>query len=419
MSFQSGAKEQVRIALNTQFATTSAGNFQIIPHSGNPSGPNKPYSRGPSDEVRPNLQIQDNPVRGFTVPFSYGGIWRYSLHDIPLQMIMGSAWTSAVSITGTDIAGVATGNKFTSATTDKFNDLASQVPCPVWIFRDGSSPLATFAIATSVVTGASPELVIGTGDGTDTFGTDLADVSAGDNVTIQHSGVLKIGTTEYFAVVERAQTSLGIFYAGFGMMCTSSALQQAKGSDPTFSSDFMGIDADDALATFGTGTETAAGTFNAFNCGSDLTHWGEGGRFSTYDPTDDVLGWLPGQTNINWASDAPAVDPMGQDGPAAHVKDTVIVSGDYSLFTNKAQRLLGQKQKTNIDSSLFWANKKTVGAVTNAYAHWIPGLQYESTDQDGGGQGGILSAPTPWMARQDPTYGETYVLARFSGMTTS
>lgn len=419
-TFQSGATEEIRLALNTQFATTSAGDLQLIPHSGNPSGPSKPYSRGPTDEVQANLQINDNLVRGFTVPFSYGGIWRYGIHDMPIQMILGSPWSAAVAITDTDIASNDTGNTFSSATTGKFDALAADVPCPVWIFRDGASPLATMAIATAVVEGATPSVTIGLGDGSDTFGVDLADVAAGDSVTIMHGGINRIGTTEYFAIAERAQTGLGIFYVGLGLMCTSWSLQQAKGSDATVSFDFMGIDADDALTTFGTGTVTAANTFPAFSTGADWRFFGEGGKFSSYDPTDDVTGWLPQSMNLNVASAANAIDAMGQDGPSAHTKDTVIVSGDYSIFTNKAGRLLGQKQKLNQDSSLFWANKKTdTSGVTAAYAHWVPRVQYESTDQDGGGQGGTLTSPTPWMASQHPTYLDTYVIGRFPALVTA
>ena len=125
--FQSGAGEEIRLVLTDQFDTSSGTDFRVIPHSGNPSGPNKPFTRGPSEEVNPTLQIQDNPVRGFTAPFSYNGLWRYAIHDDPFQMVMGRVWTVAVDVSGTDIASTnAAGvNKLTSVTSLKFTDLAS------------------------------------------------------------------------------------------------------------------------------------------------------------------------------------------------------------------------------------------------------------------------------------------------------
>jgi len=416
--FQTGAGEELRIVLTDEQDTSSVTDMTVLPHSGNPTGPNKPYSRGPTDEVNSDLQIQDNPVRGFTVPFSYDGLWRYGIHDIPLQMVMGSAWSAAVSITGTDIASAATGNKFTSVTATKFAAFTAQVPCPVWILRDGATPLATYAIATAVED-TETTLVIGDGTAGDDFGVTLTVVAASDNVTIMHSGVLKNGSTAYWAIVERANADVGLYYAGYGMMCTNYDFKAQKGQDPGASFQFMGRDANDATSTFGTGTETAAGTFSAFNSGADLVYFGENGLFAAMDPTDAAIGWLPSQVNLSVSSAATPIDPMGINGPYANVKDTVTLSGNFSLFTTDAARVIRQRQVTNADSSLCWVNQKTVGAVTNAYFHWLPRIQYNTAEPGGGGQGGVSTLNYPFSVAKDQTHLISYAIARFAAVPLS
>ena len=419
-TFQAGAGEELSMQLNTEIVEVSATDLQIMPHAGNPTGPHKPFARGPSDEVQADLQIQDNPVRGFTVPFQFGGPFRYAIHEMPMRMVMNSNWTAAVSITGTDIATAATGNKFTSATVDKFNSLTPLVPCPIWIVRNAAVTgpiIATPAIALSVVEGASPELVIGAGTAGVDFGITLTTVAAGDDVIIMHSGVMNNGTTELFAVVEREQKGLGHFHGGFGMLGTQWDLNQQKGSDPTNAFQFLGRNAKNGTATYGTGTKTAAGTFNAFNVGANFQFFGENGLFSTFGLTPTTNELFPQRCNASMASAASPVDPMGLDGPEAHSKDTFIASGQFALFSHDDVRA-GPLVRAigNLESSLFWMNTKTVGAATNAYMFWYPTIQYGDSAQEGGGKGGQGLTTFPWMGKKDATHSITMAVARFTSL---
>lgn len=414
--FQSGAREELRYVRTDERDVSSGTDYQIIPHSGNMTGPHKPGNRGPTDEVRADLRVGDNPLRGFTVPFQFGGVWRYGIYDDLIEMMLGGLFSSAVSIADTDIASDATGNKFTSATTDKFNDLSADVPCLVWIKRDGATPLSTLAVAISVVEGASPELVIGTGVAGADFGKTLTVEAAGDNVTIMHSGVVTEGVLELYAMLERAQLGVGHFHVGFGCIATQMDLNQQKGQDPTFGMQFMGVDHDSATTTFGTGTEIPAGTFNAFNAGSDIKFFGEDGEFSTAFTAASDLELFVNTINLAIACAAPAVDPMGIDGEYSHGRDTITPSGRFTLYTNDDARLVAAKQEGNVDSSLIWMNQKTVGGVTKAYGHWLPHIQYESADHEGGGKGGILTRPLTWRARISETHGLMYSLTRFDGL---
>lgn len=417
--FQTGAGEEIRFVLTGQYDTTTAADFQAIVHTGSPTGPSMPRSRAQTDEVNPTLQVNDNPSREFTVECTVQGLWRSRLFDLPLQMVMGNLWAPAVSITGTDISSTSAAgvNKLQSATADKFLALATLVPCPVWVKRAGASPLAHYAIALAVQD-SNTTLVLGKGtaSGADpsdgVFGVNVGTVAIGDNVTVMNSGVLKNGALELFAMIERAQPGLGHYYAGFGMFMTQCDLTFAKGSDPTWNATWAGKTADNGTATYGTGIVTPAPTFPVFNCGQELKSFGLGGVYATKD-TNPVSAFFPTTIDLSIASAGNPVNPMGCDGPFAHTKDTVIVTGSTNLLSNNAARTFAKRQYTDEDGSIAWANQKTHKGVTESYFHWVPRIQFDTSAQEGGGNGSTVSTALSWMAAKHETYGMTYGIGRF------
>lgn len=401
--FESGAREAMQWAETSQHAVT-AGAMDVIPHGGNPTGPYKSFQRGPSDEVRSDLQVQDNINRGYKVSAALSNVVRYGAHDKVMEQVFNGRWSAAYNSTVlTTLQTIAAGNKIHPTSGTPFAALAADLPCPVWICRGGASPIAGQVVIATALSGN--DLVLATSSAN---GLTLTDVAAGDSVQVMHSGILKPGTEHIFALLQRVQAGLGHFYGGFGMMATKLDFKGQKGQDPTWSIDFEGLDCQAATATFGSGVVNAAPAWLGFNFGSDLKQFREGGSVvSTLFPRD-----------VQWSLASPVspIDPAGQDGPYAHQKNRMVLSGSLEFYSNDSAKAVGVKAQTPTDSSLFFTLQKTEGGVTRAYAKWVPLIQYEQTQQTGGGNDSALMTPLQWHAALSATYGLAMALARFTGV---
>lgn len=406
--FESGAREEIRwVELADQHDTSAVADFTVLPHGGNPKGPNKPYSRGPSDEVTSDLTPADNPARSFTVPMGLSNVVRYGCHDLPMQQVLNNHWASPFT-TGsvTTISTAAVGNKFIAASGTPFATLADVVPCPIWICRGGSNPIPGQPVIAKAVLASGTELQIETDANN---GKTLTLVSAGDPVVIMHSGVLFNGTDLIFAMIERAQKGIVNFRVGHGMLGTQMAFSGTKGSDPTWSFEWMGLDYDRANTTFGTGTETQAPGWQGFNMGSNFKYARMGG---VAEPN-----LFFHKVDYTIAGGATPVDPAGIDGPYAHQKQQFKVSGSLEFFSNDEAQVVGDVAAAGGEMSLFFGLFRTQGGVTRGYQKWIPRCQFESEDQDGGGNDNTLTQPMNWMAARDPNYGNRlFCMTRFTGV---
>jgi len=404
--FDSGAREELRWIETAEQATTTATDMLVLPHSGNPTGPHKPYSRGPTDEVTSDLTVQGNVARNFTVPFSFQNVCRYGIYDPVFEQVFAERWLAAFDTTVlATIASVAVGNKLVASAGTPFAGLSAQVPCPVWLCRAGADAIPGQPVLATEVLAAGAELVLATDANN---GITLTDVAEGDNVQVMHSGVLKNGTLDIFAMVERVKKGIGHFHAGFGMFATSLQFNGQKGSDPTWAIEMMGLNADRATATFGTGTEVAAPTTQPYNFGGHLKHLREGGAI-----VSDLL-----VRAINWTYNfgAAVVDPAGVDGPYAHTKIRQQLSGTFNWFKNDAAGAIEDKAHDQVDSSIWYALQRTDGGVTRAVHYWFPLLQYVDAGHEGGGQDSILEVPTPWETAKSATYGLQACTTRFTGV---
>lgn len=408
--FGSGASEEIRWVETGQHDVTSADPMVVIPHGGNPSGPFKQYSRGPTDEVTADLTVNDNVARNFTVAMTVQNVIRYGCHDLPMQQVAGNYWTVSPFDTGvlTTLSTVATGNKFHAASGTPFSGLSALVPCPVWICRGGGTPITGRPVIAKAVLSGGADLQIETAANN---GITLTDVAAGPNVQIMVAGVLKNGVEHIFALMERAMTILGHFHGGFGMIGTSLQFSGQKGQDPTWQIQFQGVDSSIATATFGSGSFTAAPTWKPFNFGSDFKHFREGGTLLTGTGALAVH-------QLQWTlqSGVTAIDPAGQDGPYAHQKNRYQLNGSVNYYTNDAAKDVAAKASSKTDSSIFYALQRTEGSTTNAYVPWIPLVQYENAQPDGGGAESALMTNTTWQSAKSPTYGCQFCLARFTGV---
>ncbi len=391
--FQSGSREEIRYARATEQAATAATDMTVLPHSGNPTGPTREWTAGPTDEVTADLSVNDNIAQGYTVPFAFQNVFRYGLYELPMESVFGNEWVTGGTVTGSNIASAATGNKFTGPAST-FNALKDVVPCHVKITRDGSKPISGIYVATKVKSDGSELEIAGATAG----GITLTDVAAGDAVTIHAAKVLRNGSAHLFAIIERAQLGLGHFYAAFGAIGTQMDVNIAKGSTPTISFNFQARDADVGTATFGTGTQNAAGSHPPFDSGSGLKYLREGGAI--------VEGMFPQSCNLSFAAPVSAIDPAGIDGPYAHSKNRMALTGELVLYTNDAAKDIAAKADARTDSSLqFGLFKANESAVTKGYMFWIPAVQYVTSGLENGGIDGVVTTKLPWAAKKHSTYG--------------
>jgi len=399
MTFAAGAQEQIRLIEEVTEGTTPATDMKIIPHS-DVTGPSKEWDRGPTAEVASDLQVQSNPVKGFSVAMSISTLLRYGIADDLFELLCNSTWSAAAAVTAqTDVASVDTGNKFTSVTTDKFNAFA--VGDVVYVFRDGSAPLDTWAEVTSVVTGASPEL------GINVNWIDLGDEAAGDSVTIMHSGQLTPGTTLASASIERAKTDIAQFMIGRGMKVSQLAFSASKGGDPTLAWTLMGLTKASAATTFGTGTETAAAVNEVMNAGDG---------FQNFREADVVTAnHIISQFNFTIGSPIGVIDAMGSLGANSLIKNRYAVSGEYRLYTNDEARTLAQKGEADTASSVGCAFRE----ANDGYYFHFPAIDYTSGDDDGSGNDNQIFTAMPWLAYKDGTNSRMFQIARFTSIPTS
>lgn len=412
-NFQSGAQEELRLVMTTSAQDVSSGtNMQVIPHGGNPTGPNKAWSRGITDEVTNDLTPVDNAVKGFTVPADFQNTIRYGTYDLVLQQPFNNLWstpaftTGVVTTIGSSVAGGA--NKLVATVGTPFSTLSALLPCPVWICRGGGTPITgrpVIALSTGAA-GAELNLAQATANG-----IALTTVAAGDSIVVQVDAVLKNGTTIIYALLERAQVALGHFRVGYGMVGTQVDFSGQKGQDPTYKLVLAGVDYASATATFGTGTNTAANANRVFTFGSEFKFFRENGTV--------VATLLPHK--ITWSLQSPtsAVDPAGMDGAYDFSKNQYKLSGEVDYFSNTAGKAVGDRADAAGDSSLFYSLVKTYQGTTNAYTYWLPFIQYPGSTQEGGGANGILQTYTKWDAAKDPVTGLLICIARFANVPLS
>lgn len=403
--FESGSREEVRWAETDQADETATNDMTVLPHGGSLSGPSRQFERGPSDEVRSDLTVNDNPVRGWTVPFSIQNVVRFGIYDLPVQQVFNGRWSTPAFDTGvlTDVQSVATGNKLVAAAGTPFADLTNLLPAPVWIVRGGADAIPGQPVVATEVLASGAELVLET-DGNN--GLTLTDVAAGDDVQVMLNGVIKNGVEHIFALIERAQLGLTHFHGGFGMAGTSLSFNGQKGQDPTFQIDWMGLNAAAALATHGNGTVNAANGNKAFNFGSNLKHFRENGAIVA-DLFLQSLQW-------QFQSGVGAIDPAGIDGPKAHQKNRIQVSGSANFFSNTEGKGVGDRADSAADSSIYYALQRTDGGVTNAYVKWLPLIQYTQGPNEGGGSDNPVTTNTSFETAKSPTYGCQICMARFA-----
>lgn len=175
---------------------------------------------------------------------SLGIEWQYGSYDDFIEGALGADWSTAVSLTATDIDA--------AAADDSFNSVAAAfVPANMlpgyWIKVSGFTDPANNGLF-KIVSCTSAKLVVA---------ASLVTEVAGDTVTIKSQSI-RNGVTRKSFTIERSFTDLSnVFISNKGMVVNSMNLAASVGSVVTGSFDFTGMTTTPATTSVGTGFTAA------------------------------------------------------------------------------------------------------------------------------------------------------------------
>jgi len=389
-----GAQQQVRAILEVTEGTTPATDMTVIPHA-TVTNHLPSTDRSPTANVSSDLKVVDNPRR--SIDFS-GALTADITHQgADLLLRSGLNRTADATLTGlaaqTDVAGVDSGNKFTSATTDKFNSVTLGVP----MFLSGMTTNADgWMVGNSIVTGASPELVVSH--------YDLADEAATPAVTLAADGYLTESSTFSTLSIEVADTDQGFFRIARGVRVNSIEISGSKGSDPQYTFNWAAISGDSATSTYGTGTNTAATSTTVFDMADNFDLFSvnvaaAGPASSSYLPTEVSLSIKCGDKMI---------DPAGQLSKASNYLSRFEVTGSFTLLKNTGAHSLINAVDDDTLGNLFWV--WTDGTYSTAV--FLPAIQYTSVSESGSGNDSPLTLTFNFTAKKHASYGHMIAISK-------
>lgn len=219
-----------------------------------------------SAEIRSDRQITDTiltarqPSGGINFEFSY------AMLDDLIEGAFGSDWTT-VSFSGTDIAAVASGNKYTSTSTDF---TAHNLVVDQWILVAGFATAANNGWA-QVVSFDATNLVVA--------GLTLVNESATPSISIKGDW-LRNGTDKKSYSVEK-ELGTNLFMHFLGMRVGSAVLNIASNAILTGSVSFVGKESGTGTSTIGTGSPVAPPTWTPMSASSNVTDVYESGSPSS------------------------------------------------------------------------------------------------------------------------------------------
>ena len=234
---------QVSFVEEATEGTTPNSAFQAIAVNGGSFTPSLETVR--SKQLRTDGQVADSKRVGLgsniSLPFELAGA---ALDDLAIEGCLRSDWPTAVAISGTGLAAVASGNKYTGASGMNTNVLVGG-----WVYVTGFATAANNGWK-RVVSASATELAV-------TGGT-LVNESAGPSITIAGSSI-RNGTTAKFYSLQVQNLDLTTRYLiSKGCRVSSLGLNFQVGAIIDGSLALMGRGITEAAAKAGNGSVTAA-----------------------------------------------------------------------------------------------------------------------------------------------------------------
>jgi hypothetical protein len=222
-----------------------------------------------------------------------------------------SDWSTAVNMSATDIAAVASGNKFTSVAGWAGNDIV----VGQWIYVDGFTGNTANNGWCQVTALSGNDLTV--------TGRTLVDDAAGETVTVKGSQILN-GTTEASYSVQQNyadQTNLwhnllGAHLTSFGLAIPNSAIINGNFA-------LTALSRNQASATIGSGAPTAAATKEVMSEGDAFQNVWVGGSVVSYD----IMA-----LSFDVATAPRPRKPLGQQTYSTIKQNAIEVSGSLEVY---------------------------------------------------------------------------------------
>ena len=349
-----------------------------------------------SQELRSDRQVADIIRQGISASGSVNFEFSYSAFDDWLQyLLQSSGWAGAQTIDSadTDIAAVASGNKFTHTTAWAVTPTANQ-----WIRVSGFANAANNGYF-KVSSATSTEIVV-------TGGT-LVDESATPPVTITQGDQIVNGTTLTTMSMERDYQDLSgsaQFAQYLGMALDTFTLDTNTDGILTGAFGLIGKKGQSASATGGDGSNTAAPTKPVMNAVDNVKKIVEAG--SSYGVT---------QIGMSIANNLRARQQVGTLGAISLGSGTMQASGSHTAYYDDETVIDKYLNDTETSLAQVFEDSNTGGSLGlgNGYVIDFPRVKYTDGQRVGGGINQDVLAQMQWQAFRHATELVTVRIARF------
>lgn len=337
-----------------------------------------------SNQINSNRSDSDQIVTEGSTSGDIGIEWSYSSFDTFLESALGGTFTTATSVTGTDISASATDNSISSAGTAFTTSL----------FPVGSFIKATGFTGGNAVNNGKPMRVVSiTTAKIVVAGVTIVDDAAGEAVVIKGGHYLKNGTTRKSFSIEKEFVGLSpaVFAIHRGMVVNTCSIDTSVGGIVNGSFGFNGLTTAYAATTYGTGAETAASSTEVFSPVN-----GVGTIFENDTALTDMVKSLKLSTNNNTRNN----QALGSVYPFNINLGTLNVTGSLTAYFPDASLLT--KVVNGTSTSLQWYLTDTAG---NVFVVYLPKVKYSSGKTSGISRNSDVMQDLSFTALYDSTLG--------------
>lgn len=342
-----------------------------------------------SDELRADRQTTDLVQVSADASGDINFEMSYDAYDEFLSAVMASDWSTAISISATDISAANADSSFNSTVTDFTTE---NVNVGQWIKVSGFTETANngYFRVTSV---AANKLVVAGGT--------LADEAAGDTIAVAGSRVINGTTLKSFTIQKHFQDlDTPVFVNFTGMRIGSMSLNFQVGQILGGSFSLMGLSSSTDTSQIAGATTPDAPTNEVMNAVSGLVG-------IQIDDTASTAYFSNLTLDLN--NNLRAQDAIGTLGHVGIALSRLELTGNVSIYFQ--DQTLYNKYLNGTSFSLSFRVQDNDG---NAYIFTIPEVKFESGTVVAGGLDQDVMLETTWRSIMHPTLGYMMQIDKFA-----
>lgn len=384
MSVSDSNRVQLAYIAETSFGVQKTGsNLQILRHTGETL--KQDTSIQVSNEIRSDRQVADVARTSIGVSGQINAELSYgSYDDLLLAALMGSTWSTVVTVTASTISASSVDNSFNDSANGFTNLVAGQ-----WIKVSGFTTTGNNGYF-KIVSKTNAKIVVSGGT--------LTTEAAGNSVTIKMGAQVTNGTTKTSFNIERTYADLSNELSLFlGCMVNTFNLNFSLGQMLTGNFGFIGKTEQSKTTSGGSGY-TAAGSNSVLNAIDNIASILEAQASS-----HEVLAFTLALNN-----NLRARQKLGNLGAFDIGVGEVNVSGSFEAYF--ASKTLYDKYLNFTSTSL--ATIATDGAG-NSYIIDLPSVKLTDGSREAGGKNQDIIAKLNWQAFRNSTENVTVRIAKF------